>query len=130
MAAQRTAADIVLKRFSTIDDALGALNRGEVDAVVGDEPLIAYSIKSFLNTIPLPGFVNRYKYAAVVRKGRTDLLAGINATIGRLESVGELKKLDKKWLGAARRDAINLRLRSPEAEGPKSKVLSADSSAR
>ena len=67
-----------------MDDALGALNRTEIDAVVGDEPLITYSsFKSYPNTTTLPLLINKYKYAAVVRKNETELLAKINATIDR-----------------------------------------------
>ena len=88
--------DITIKKFSTMDDALGALNRTEIDAVVGDEPMITYSsFKSYPNTTTLPEQVNKYKYAAVVRKSETELLAKINATIDRLKSSGELQKSKK-----------------------------------
>ena len=98
MAGQKTAARVTLARYATIDDALGALNRREIDAVVGDEPLVTYScITSFPNTAPLPGLIHSYQYAAVVRTGETELLARINATIDRMESTGELRKLNQSW---------------------------------
>ena len=52
--------------------------------------------------------INRYKYAAVVPKGRHYLLTNINATIARLKSAGMLKRLDEKWLGSVKRDAAEL----------------------
>ena len=83
----------------------GALNRGEIDAVVGDEPLITYSsVKSFHNTTTIPILINKYQYAAVVKKGRAELLAKINATIDRLESTGVLDRMDQTLLGDVRKD--------------------------
>jgi ABC-type amino acid transport substrate-binding protein/Zn-dependent protease with chaperone function len=126
MARQKTAAGVAITKYSTIDDALGALNIGEIDAVVGDEPLITYSsVKSFQNTTTLPILINKYQYAAVVRKGKTELLAKINATIDRLKSAGELKRLDETWLGNVRKDAIDLHQKDLEVESLKNKNLSA-----
>jgi len=97
---QKTAANVAITRFRTLDDALGALGRTELNAVVGDEVMIAYSsVKSFPNTATLPGHVNKYQYAAVVRKNETELLAKINETIDRLNSSGELKSSAEKWVG-------------------------------
>ena len=119
MATQKTATGVVITKYSTVDDALGALNRGEIDAVVGDEPLITYgSVKSFHNTATRPTLVNKYKYAAVVRKGKTELLKKINATIERLNSAGELKKLDDVWFGNVRKDGIDLHQKALEVERP------------
>jgi len=104
MTMQKTASGVAITKYSTMDDALGALNRGEIDAVVGDEPLITYSsIKSFHNTTAIPILINKYRYAAVVKKGKKELLAKINATIDRLKSTGVLNRLDETWLGNVRR---------------------------
>jgi ABC-type amino acid transport substrate-binding protein len=106
MADQKTATGVTVKKFPTMDDALGALNRTEIDAVVGDEPLITYSsFKSYPNTTTLPTLINKYQYAVAVRKTEPELLAKINATIERLNSAGELKKLDQTWFGNVRKDA-------------------------
>jgi len=110
MAEQKTAANVTISKYPTMDDALGALNRTEIDAVVGDEPLITYSsFKSYPNTTTLPVLINKYKYAVVVRKNETELLAKINATIERLKAAGEMQKLDEKWFGSVRKDAQELR---------------------
>jgi ABC-type amino acid transport substrate-binding protein len=107
MADQKTASGVAVTKFPTMDDALGALNRTEIDAVVGDESLITYSsFKSYPNTTTLPGLINKYQYAVVVRKTEPELLSKINATIERLRSAGELKKLDQTWFGNVREDAI------------------------
>ncbi len=106
MATQKVATSVTIKKYPTMDDALGALNRTEIDAVVGDSPLITYSsFKNYPNTTALPLLINKYKYAAVVRKNETELLAKINATIDRLKAAGELKKYDETWLGSVIKDA-------------------------
>jgi ABC-type amino acid transport substrate-binding protein len=117
MAQQKTAKNVTIKKYPTMDDALGSLNRTEIDAVVGDEPLITYSsFKSYPNTTTLPAQINKYKYAVVVRKDETELLAKINATIDRLNSAGELKKYEETWFGNVRKDAGNQRENDLEQE--------------
>jgi ABC-type amino acid transport substrate-binding protein len=89
---------ITIKRYPTLDDALGALNRTELDAVVGDQMIVNYSsLKSYTYTTPLPDAVNEYQYAVVVRKKDGQLLESINKTINRLEESGELEAFKKKW---------------------------------
>jgi len=117
MTNQKTATGVTISRYATMDDALGALNRTEIDAVVGDEPLITYSsFKSYPNTTTLPVLINKYQYAVAVRKSETELLAKINATIDRLKSAGELKKYDETWFGSVRKDAIGQRENDLEVE--------------
>jgi ABC-type amino acid transport substrate-binding protein len=90
---------VTVKRFKTLDDALGALNRTELNAVVGDEIMLSYSsFNSYPNTTTLAEQVNKYKYAVAVRKGETELLGKINGTIDRLKSSGELQKLVNTWI--------------------------------
>ncbi len=98
MGTQKTAFDVGITRYATLDDALGALNRAEINAVVGDQPILTYSsFKSFPNTTTLSLLINRYQYAVVVRKKETELLEKINATIDRLKNSGELDSLKQKW---------------------------------
>ncbi|HYK87836.1 MAG TPA: ABC transporter substrate-binding protein, partial [Acidobacteriota bacterium] len=82
---QRTAANVTVQKYPTLDDALGALNRTEIDAVVGDDPILTYSIyKSFNNLIPLGTLLTQEQYAVVVRKGEKELLGKVNARLERL----------------------------------------------
>lgn len=91
--------DITVKQFTTLDDALGALNRTELDAVVGDEIPISYSsFNNYPNTTTLPEQINKYQYAVAVRKGETELLNTINGTIDRLKASGELQKMIDRWI--------------------------------
>ncbi len=87
-------------KFPTIDHALGALNRTEIDAVVADKPILTYLIsesESYQNMTVSPSLIDHYKYAAVVRKGETELLNSINKTIDLLKSSGDLEAMLTKW---------------------------------
>lgn len=98
MAEQQTAADVEIVRFPNLEGALGALNRSEIDAVVGDEQIMAFSgAKSYSNVTTQPSDMNEYQYAVVVRKSDEDLLASVNKTLERLKESGELENLQKKW---------------------------------
>lgn len=122
MADQKTAKGVSITKFSSFDEALGALNRAEIDAVVGDEPMITYSsFNNYKNTVRLPKLINKYQYAAVVRKKETKLLETINATIDRLTASGELKKYDEKWFGTVRADADEKLQKDLEVEELKNK---------
>ncbi len=95
---QKTAANVTITKFPTLDDALGALNRTEIDAVVGDEPILTYSIyKSFPNLMTGGLRVTEEEYGVVTRKNEKELLAKVNETIARLKKSGELVELRKKW---------------------------------
>jgi len=100
MTPRATAMNVGLERYSSIDEALGFLNRTEIDAVVGDEILLNYSsVESYPNTNILNTIINKYSYAVAVRKGDAKLLAKINETISHLKSSGELAQLEAKWIG-------------------------------
>ena len=100
MTSQTTASNVTIARYSSIDEALGFLNRREIDAVVGDEILLNYSsVESFPNTNIMNTIVNKYSYAVAVRKGDAKLLAKINETISNMKSAGEIAQLDAKWIG-------------------------------
>ncbi|MBN2317829.1 MAG: amino acid ABC transporter substrate-binding protein [Acidobacteria bacterium] len=98
MATQQTATDVTIVKFPNLDDALGALNRAELDAVVGDEQIMAFSgFKSYRNVTTHSADINKYQYAAVVRKSDVELLASVNQTLDRLKESGELEAMQKKW---------------------------------
>jgi len=99
LSTEKSLPNITVKKFPTLDDAVGALNRTELNAVIGDEIMLSYSsFNSYPNTTTLPEQVNKYRYAAVVRKGETELLNKINGTLDRLKSSGELQKMVDTWI--------------------------------
>ncbi len=98
MATQRIATGVTIVKFPTLDDALGALNRTEIDAAVGDEPILTYSIyKSFPNLMTIGVMLTEEQYAVVTRKGERELITKVNGTIERLKKSGELEAFKKKW---------------------------------
>ncbi len=99
MTTQKIAPNVTLTRFQTLDDALGGLNRGELDAVVGDQPIITYSIyKSYATNLITTGVeLAPTQYAVVMRPEETKLREMVNATIARLKSSGELDRSRAKW---------------------------------
>ncbi len=98
METQKTAPNVTIVKFQTLDDALGALNRTEIEAVIGDEPILTYSIyKSFPNLVPIGVRLDQEQYGVVVRKDEKELLAKVNETIARLKKSGELEALRSKW---------------------------------
>jgi len=120
MADQKTAANVTISRFATPDDALGALNRAEIDAVVGDQCILSYSgFKSFPNTTPQPVLIHKYQYGVAVRKGDTELLAKVNATIDRLKASGELDALKTKWFENVNEEALKRHQKDQQQEALK-----------
>ena len=110
---QKTASNITIVKFATLDDALGGLNRGEVDAVIGDEPILTYSMyKSFGNLMTTGTRLTSEQYGVMLRKEETELLAKVNGTISRMKKSGDLEALRKKWFHnvmeetSAQREAI------------------------
>ncbi len=107
MEKQTAAKNVKLIKFPTLDEALGALNRGELDAVVGDKPIMTFSIaKNYsTNLITTDVELNQYQYAVVVRPQETKLLASINATIRRLKNAHQFEQWYDKWFGSVLKEA-------------------------
>jgi ABC-type amino acid transport substrate-binding protein len=106
MSAQK---DVTVKKYATLDEAMGGLNRAEVDAVVGDEPFIVYGLDSYPNAMAwLENKVNNYQYVVAVRKDETELMAKINKTIDSMKASGDIDKLEKSWMGDKRDKASKI----------------------
>jgi ABC-type amino acid transport substrate-binding protein len=101
---------VPLVKFDSIDLALGAMNRTEVDAVVGDRPIMtASTFESFQNVTVAPVAFNHYKYAVVVRKDEQKLLDLINKTLDRMISSGQVAQLKKTWYDDKAKEANEIR---------------------
>ena len=86
--------------YGTLDDAVLALRTGEIDAVIDDKEMIAYT----LTTIPGAGDMNFHPenlgtidVAAIVKKGDTQLVELINGVIA--ENKAELESLFREHAG-------------------------------
>ena len=127
MESQKVAANVTLTKFPTLDDALGALNRTEIDAVVGDDPILTYSIaKSFDNLMTTGVRLTSEDYGVLLRKSDRELLRKVNATIARLKKSGTLEELHKKWFQDVLEKTALARKKMEEQEGLKTapKVIS------
>ena len=88
--------------YKTLDDAVLALRRGEVDAVVDDRNMAAYS----LDTVPgmshlevLPGIVGKIDCAVAVRKQDNDLLKLVNEVIAECKEEGRVAQWVEEHVG-------------------------------
>ncbi len=120
MSTQKTATNVTIKRYRSLDDVLGGLSSTEIDAAVGDEVIMANSVfNNFSGTTLLPNEILKYQYAVVVRKGEDELLAKINETIDRMKTSGDLDKLKEKWVGNIVSKAIGRGQEDKAIEGKK-----------
>jgi ABC-type amino acid transport substrate-binding protein len=130
MSKQTTVAGVQLTKYPTLDEALGALNRGELDAVVGDKPIMTFSIAKHYSTnlITTDVELSQYQYAVVVRPKETKLLAQVNETIRRLKRENQEKAWYDKWFGnvlfTATRDIKQLEETEKLKNAPKSLSVS------
>ena len=116
----QTALNATPQEFPTFDDGLGALNRTEVDAMIGDGTIMTYSIyQSFQNLIPLDLHLTTLHYVVVVRKEETEVMKKVNATLERLRSAGALEESRKKWLGDVMDKTAEIRKKLGEEEALK-----------
>lgn len=120
MSSQTVAKDVSVVKFQNLDEALGALNRTEIDAVIADAPILVFSsFKSFPNLVTLPEEINAYRYAIAVRKNDQDLLASVNKTLDRMMESGEIDELKAKWFQDVLAKAEERRLEHEKMEALK-----------
>jgi ABC-type amino acid transport substrate-binding protein len=86
--------------FSEADDAFAALEKGEVDAVIVDIPIIADHIKSHPGSIMLTGGpITEEAYAIAVSKDRPEVVALLDDALVKLRANGTYQILFQKWFG-------------------------------
>jgi polar amino acid transport system substrate-binding protein len=90
-----------VKAYDTIADILRDVNTGRLKAGFGDYPILAYNLKQ--GGFPEARIVESYKPSTVgsvgigVRKGDTELLNKINASLAKLKANGTTTKILEKW---------------------------------
>jgi polar amino acid transport system substrate-binding protein len=90
-----------VKAYDTIPDILRDVNAGRLRAGFADYPILAYNLKQ--GGFPDPRIVESYKPSTVgsvgigVRKGDTELLNKINASLAKLKANGTVKRILDKW---------------------------------
>ena len=92
------------ERFRSDAEAVVALKGGRCDVVICDQILARNCIRG-MPELALSDLITTESYAIAVRKGRSDLLAAVNATLRELKSDGRLDR----WLGEYIAEADRLR---------------------
>lgn len=94
--------DAELVYTNNVEEAFELFITGEVDAVIGDEPIISYLLvdrKENLN----PEYTNiiLYQHEVVfgVTKDKPELVQILNKAISQLKTKGQLEKIQQKWFG-------------------------------
>lgn len=84
-----------------LEDALNLLYAGDIDAVVGDEPVILYNVRE-LSDMGDYQILDEYVYESVAAlampKSNEDLVKVINKAIFNLKRKGILDNIHKKWM--------------------------------
>ncbi len=88
-----------LKPYDDIGLAFQDLMNGQINAVVCDNPVaMKYVAKNSSKIKSVGGLYTTEDYGIAVAKGKTDLLAKINAGIKDIKAQGLLDQFAKKWL--------------------------------
>ena len=99
---------------TTLDDAILALRRGEVSAVIDDRYMSAYSLDTMPGTSSLeilPGILGTIEIAVAVKKGDARLLEMVNAIIAGINS----DNLYEQWLdGEPKEQVTRVEQRHPD----------------
>lgn len=96
--AERSGVHLTLVRHPSFQRAAAAALAKQVDAVVAPAANIdVYLEGSRRGLVRAPGLLNHERYAIAVKKGNSELLSAINATIAELKRSGELSRLAAKW---------------------------------
>ena len=87
-----------LQRYKKGIDAVMDLTNGRLDAVVVDSPTAARFIEKFDGVKGIndtEAFASE-EYAIAVKKGNTELLDAVNATIARLKANGDIDRFEEE----------------------------------
>ncbi len=76
-----------------------ALKAGTIDAALGNQSVLAYAIKDDANLKRVADFATGEKLGIAVKKGNTEVLEQVNATLKRLTDDGSLAKFEANWFG-------------------------------
>lgn len=86
-----------VKRYNKGEDAVLALRRGEVDAVMLDDAPAEVFVKEYGDLKILDEAFADEEYGIAVSKGNTELLNMINSALEKLQSAGTIDKIAQAW---------------------------------
>lgn len=85
--------------FNTQPEVFLELKAGGCEAVVNDRPVNLYYLvqNQDMDAVEMKDILSAEQYGVAVRKGNTELLEKINASLEKLKANGEFAKIHKKW---------------------------------
>jgi polar amino acid transport system substrate-binding protein len=88
-----------IKAYATMNEAFMALKKGEVDAVVGDQPVSEPYIKNYPGDYKFVGepLTATEYFGIVVNKDNPGLTAAMNQALAKMKEDGRLQSLHDKW---------------------------------
>jgi His/Glu/Gln/Arg/opine family amino acid ABC transporter permease subunit len=88
------------REYNSVDLALLDLQNGNVDAVMADSPVVRHMLhRGFPGLTVAGGLLTEERYGIAARPGSRELLAEVNASLGRIRARGEFAALQAKWFG-------------------------------
>lgn len=89
-----------LLHYDKLSDALLALKRGDIDAIIIDEPVARMFVRTVSGTQYDFGINTGEQYGIAVNKDSKDLLNLVNNVINNMKNNGQLDTLVQKWFGS------------------------------
>jgi ABC-type amino acid transport substrate-binding protein len=90
-----------IRPFDLADQALQALNAGQVDAVIIDFPLAAYAIEQGEDFEVVEEIETDESYGISVPPGSDELLQAINDALSQMKEDGTYEQIYQEWFGEA-----------------------------
>lgn len=90
-----------VKQFNNADEPFIELKNKGVDAVINDQPVIAYYLVNAKGDGKMVGEIMEAEYYGIAaKKGNKELVKQVNNALETLKKNGEYDKIYKKWFGA------------------------------
>jgi polar amino acid transport system substrate-binding protein len=89
-----------LFHYDKLSDALLALKRGDIDAIIIDEPVARMFVRTVSGVQYDFGIYTGEQYGIAINKDSKDLLNLVNTVINNMKSSGQLDSLVQKWFGS------------------------------
>ncbi len=120
----------MIVELATLDDAILALKRGEVDAVIDDKLLAAYSLATTPGVAILeivPGVIDTVDCAVGVRKGDKEMLALVNEVLAEVKAGDHYAQWTNEHMGGRLESVLSRHAerieRAQQAKKPRQVVI-------